>query len=242
MTTFCAHFPPSELLPVTSSPITTRRTNCRKPLYRFSYGKDKITLATPCFEHGCNTCSLRQPAVGAFHDDNTSIISPCTTLACLTDEELLRHRQEACYRNVQEKLRKLSILHVRNAPPVKMRTKTVRAVKSGRVEKKKADMGDDTPKPQQRKTTSDKSGARFRNRLVLRFHGKTDASKMLSNDSENVENQQREKQLVVLKFQRHVEEFAKLSGEIEKKTAQLTQGQRLFLVIGKGDKLSCFWK
>lgn len=77
-----------------------RRTNCGKPLYRFGYAKNTITLATPCFEPTCNTCAWQQPAPARFDDS----ISPRTTAELLL-------------------LRRLGDLHVRNPPPVKARGK-----------------------------------------------------------------------------------------------------------------------
>ncbi|KKY20420.1 hypothetical protein UCDDS831_g04762 [Diplodia seriata] len=204
--------------PPTTHPLSNRRTNCGKPIYRFSYGRDTIALATPCFEPHCNICTLRQPAVGIYDDNN----SAAPTSAARLSEDELRHRKTACYRSVKEQLRRISQLHVSNAMPVKTRKRTGGAVQSGRVEKKKwnkmTEVKRESPSPQQRETNS---------RTLL----------------ESSEKQSpKQKQLLVLKFENHVERFARLAKELERKAAVPKEGQKLFLIIGKGDTLRCLWK
>ncbi|KAK8190219.1 uncharacterized protein BKA78DRAFT_353661 [Phyllosticta capitalensis] len=46
----------------------TRRTNCGRPIYRFKYERDRVTLSMPCFEPTCRTCLDCQTAVEMFED------------------------------------------------------------------------------------------------------------------------------------------------------------------------------
>ncbi|KAL0259621.1 hypothetical protein SLS55_005358 [Diplodia seriata] len=225
--------------PPTTHPLSNRRTNCGKPIYRFSYGRDTIALATPCFEPHCNICTLRQPAVGIYDDNN----SAAPTSAARLSEDELRYRKTACYRSVKEQLRRISQLHVSNAMPVKTRKRTGGAVQSGRVEKKKwnkmTEVKRESPSPQQRETNS-RYALRFtRRRLVVRFRHRLSAFRTLLSSEKQSPKQ---KQLLVLKFENHVERFARLAKELERKAAVPKEGQKLFLIIGKGDTLRCLWK
>ncbi|KAL1634057.1 hypothetical protein SLS58_010851 [Diplodia intermedia] len=206
--------------PPRTHPLSNRRTNCGKPIYRFSYGRDTIALATPCFEPHCNICTLRQPAVGIYDDASASAAPPA---ARLISEDELRHRKAACYRSVKEQLRRISQLHISNAMPVKTRKRRGGGgVRSGRVEKKKTTTKRGSPSPQQRETNSRLSA--FRTLLA-----------------EQLEQSPKQQRLVVLKFE-NVERLARLAEELEGKAAVPKEGQRLFLIIGKGDTLRCVWK
>lgn len=194
-----------------------RRTNCGKPLYRFGYAKNTITLATPCFEPTCNTCAWQQPALARFDDS----ISPRTTAELL----LLRRRSARCVAAaVEQQLRRLGDLHVRNAPPVKARGK-----RGG------AGMRESVGAERRR------VGVRLRRRIVLRFVDRADGYRELVRGLEARRRRLRRERArgVVLKFER-VEEFARLSRRLAAREAE--EGKKLFLVIGKGDSLRCEWR
>lgn len=198
-----------------------RRTNCGKPLYRFGYAKNTITLATPCFEPTCNTCAWQQPGLARFDDS----ISPRTTAELLL-LLLLRRRSARCVAAaaVEQQLRRLGDLHVRNAPPVKARGKRCGAgVREGAGAERR------------------RVGARRRRRIVLRFVDRADGYRELVRGLEARRRRLRRERAggVVLKFER-VEEFARLSRRLAAREAE--EGKRLFLVIGKGDSLRCEWR
>ncbi|GME58748.1 uncharacterized protein LTHEOB_2659 [Neofusicoccum parvum] len=111
--------PPTQENP--SPPPASKRTNCGRLTYRFSYAAHKVTLQTPCFEPTCNTCARAQPAVAAF-EDSPSAASPPPHYQDVLDaqqRELVRRRRERCEREVGERLRRVGELAVANAAAVK---------------------------------------------------------------------------------------------------------------------------
>lgn len=216
--------------------ISHRRTNCGRPTYRFSYQKNMISLQTPCFEPTCNTCARHQPAIAAFEHDQC--ISPLALpepaypfAAAAAATQRLDRCKEQSFAEVQERLRRLSDWHVRNAPAVKARRG---AVEGGRVEKKGATMGG-------------RYGARFRRRVVLRFDGRlNEYRKQVGEVKKRRRREQQRSRRVVLKFKR-LDDFVRLSeqwveGEGRAAAPPAEEGRRLFLVIGKDDTLKCRWK
>ncbi|OJD30865.1 uncharacterized protein BKCO1_5500015 [Diplodia corticola] len=224
------------------SQASSRRTNCGKPKYRFGYGKHTITLTTPCFQHHCNTCASRQPAIGVYDassdndDDNNSSssaidgTSPHTTPATaehFTASKLYR-RKEDSRRAVDEKLRKISLLHVHNAPAVKLRkTRSGRVVKNRNTKVKNTMLS--SPPPQRQKQDEMEMANTSRELLMDLDKGKLS---------------EKQKLVVVLKFSDQLKRFAEMSKDFEKKkkAPMPMEGQKLFLIVGKGDTLRCEWR
>ncbi|KAH7055952.1 hypothetical protein B0J12DRAFT_697729 [Macrophomina phaseolina] len=203
-----------------------RRTNCGKPRYRFSYEKNRITLATPCFEPRCNTCAWQQPAISRF-------AANAPPEAGFTDDRL-RRRSLACCAAVEQQLRRIGDLHVRNAPLVKVRGG--RAEKSGRG-------------AEQQRYAGSRLRLFLRDRTVLKFEDRLEeyrksVRRLERNESRKQQQQQQQQHSRKVMLSIEQAEFARLAGQLATSEAAL-QGSvdemKLFLIV-KGDTMRPEWR
>ncbi|KAK7543863.1 hypothetical protein IWX49DRAFT_591716 [Phyllosticta citricarpa] len=199
----------------------TRRTNCGRPIHRFKYERDHVSLTLPCHESTCRTCLAKQPYVSMFETAAvalptcSSVSSPAPTMTSFDEDDtkplLLPFRPR-----VAEK---------KQAPAWLRRREKKAQTPSKRYELRSSAIAKLEPLVHKfGRCSKDFFDACTQPKKVWRLVIEKEKLRM--------------RRLTVLRFKKRKEEYRKL---VERCDGVPSQEKRLVLVI-KGDKLRCRWK